>query len=167
VALAVTGKDVFVGRIKLEQPGGPGLEKRIREEMARLVPFPLDEARLDFEILKNHEDSQWVDALAVAARRRHVDSLVQLAARLRKTPLVVDATACALANAFEFNYQPGVSAVTALAHLGAAWMTVCILRGSTLLLAKDLSLEPAPFREKEWSLSDRIAALLEGILESL
>src|SRR5262249_1751535 len=71
------------------------------------------------------------------------------------------------ANAFEFNYQPNASSVTALAHLGAARMTVCILRGSTLLLAKDLALKPARLSEREGSLSDRIAGQLERVFESM
>ena len=164
VALALAGEGVFLTRLKLER-GASDLEAQVREEAARLAPFPLDEARLDYQVLDNFSDSCWVSALVVAARSRRVENLRDLATRAGKTPLVVDSTACALANAYEFNYEPAPSDVVALIHVGAAWMTVCVIRGSTPLLAQDLPLAPTEFTEEEWNLTDRIAVQLERVFE--
>lgn len=165
VALSLTGEDVFVVRLKLEETEAGSLETKVREETARLAPFPLDQAKLDYQVLENWSNSEWVQALAVAARKRPVERLQELMRRAAKTPVVVDATACALVNAYAFNYEPGPSEIVALAHLGASWMTVCIVRGSIPLLAKDLWLGSSRYTEEEQGLTERIVVHLERVFE--
>ena len=165
VAVALAGQDVFVTRLKVERAAGESLDARLREETARLAPFSLENASVAFQVLDTFSNSTWVEALVAAASRGRIDRLQEVLAGAGKTPVVVDSAACALANAFQVNYDPSPTQITALLHLGAAAMTVVIVRGATPLVARDLSLAPAQFTEEEWSLTDRIAVQLERVFE--
>ncbi|HYM12051.1 MAG TPA: pilus assembly protein PilM [Bryobacterales bacterium] len=165
VAVGLAGEDIFVARVKVERANGDDLAELVRREAARLAPFPLEGASVDFQVLDTLLNSRWIHALVVAAKPGKVGRLEDLLREAGKTLEVADSTACALVNAFEVNYEPAPTDVTALVHLGAALMTVCVVRGSTPLLAKDLSLAPSQFSEEEWSTTDRIAVQLERVFE--
>jgi type IV pilus assembly protein PilM len=165
VAFAVEGDDVFLARVKLQKGSEENLRAQICQETARLAPFPISGASVDYHVLDAPADSGWLDVLVVAAARAKIRRMQDLLRRAGKIPVLADSTACALANAFDFNYQPAPAEVTALVHLGPAMMTVCIVRGSVPLVAKDLPLALPHFTEEEWSLTDRIAVHLERVFE--
>ena len=164
VAVSLAGEDVFVARLKVERNGEEDLEKRIRAEAARSVPFPLEQANVDYQVLEKSSDAKWAHALVVAVPSGRVYRFQDLIRGAGKTVMVVDSTACALANAFQVNYRPAPSEVTALVHLGAAWMTLCIVRGSIPIVTKDLPLAPSRYAPAPL---DRIAVELERLLESM
>jgi type IV pilus assembly protein PilM len=165
VAVALSGQDVFVARLKVECGSSEPLEARLRSEAASIAPFPLDSASLDYQVLDNFSHSQWVDALVVAAPPGRVDRMVDLMQRSKKALAVVDATACALVNAFQVNYDPAPDEITALVHVGNALLTLVIVRGSALLLARDILLPPAA--PSQAPLAERVVVEVERLLERL
>jgi type IV pilus assembly protein PilM len=56
-----------------------------------------------------------------------------------KTPAIVDIDALALQNCYEFNYEPSPSQVVALLNLGASVMNINIVKGTTPLFPRDVS----------------------------
>ncbi|MBI3694781.1 MAG: pilus assembly protein PilM [Acidobacteria bacterium] len=167
VAVGLAGEDVFLTRLKLERNSKTTIEAQVREEAARVAPFPLDQAPLDFQVLETFSDSQWVDVLVVAAKPGKIERLQAVLQRAGKTPVVVDSAACALANAYELNYEPAPADLVTLLHLGAAGMTVCIVRGATPVLAKDLPLSGIQQASEELTLTDRIGIHLEKVFEQM
>ncbi len=166
-AVAMAGDEVTHARLKVERASRDALEALVRQELARVAPFPLEEALVDFQVLDNFAHSQWLDAVAVAVKRGAVESLEQVLERAGKVVTVADSTACALANVFEINYQPASNEITALLHLGAATMTVCILRGATPLVVRDVTLDTTqPWREQAGS-AERVVVEFERVLEQL
>lgn len=164
------GGDEFFARLKLERGGQQALDARVREEAARLAPFPIETAHLDFDLLDNSFDLQWSSVLVAAARPEKITRLQELLSRAGKTATVVDVTAGALANAFELNYSPKPSAVTALLDIGASGMTVCIVRGSTPLLAEYVPLAALRLTlgvEEEADPAERIVIELERLFERM
>jgi len=165
VSAGLAGEDLLVARLKLSAAAGQTLETAVREEAARLAPLPLEQYTLDYQVLDNSSDGQAAEALLVAAKRERVERLREIVRQAGKKLVVADSTACALANVFELNYQPQPAEITVLLHLGAATMTACILRGSTPLLVRDVSLAPLGASEQEWPRIDRVAVELERVLE--
>jgi len=167
VAVAMAGDEVCHLRRKVERLEVPKMEPRLRDELRQVASFPVDDALLDFEVLDTFADRQWVDVLMVAARRGAVERMQQVVERAGKSAAIVDSTACALANAFEANYQPAANEVTALIHLGAVTLTVCILRGATPLVVLDVTLDAAtPWRDQEKP-AERVVVELERVLEHM
>ena len=167
VAVGVAGEDVIHTRQRLTRADDESLRAQVREQTARLIPFPLEQANLDFQILDNFSVARWVEALVVAVKREKVERLRDVLERAGKTPVIVDSTAYALANAFQTSYEPLLSEIAVLVHLGTGTMTVVIVRGSTPILAQDFSLVQAQFSEEEYSLTDRIAVQLERMFERM
>jgi type IV pilus assembly protein PilM len=167
LAVAVAGEEVFHARLKVERAALGALDELVRQELARLAPFSPADSIVDYQVLDSFAHSQWVDAVAVAATKSSVERLRNMLDRAGRTAAIVDSTACALANVFEFNYQPVSNEITALLHLGAATLTVCILRGATPLLVRDLTLEgDKPWREQEGS-TERVAVEVERAFEQM
>jgi len=166
-AVSVAGDEVAHARLKVERVSTEALETRVREELQRSASFSLSDALIDYQILDSFAHSQWVDAVAVAAHRGAVERLEQVVERAGKTVAIVDSTACALANVFGVNYQPAPNEVTALLHVGAATMTVCIVRGATPVAVRDITLDTTtPWREQVTA-PDRILAELERIMQNM
>lgn len=165
VALALGGEDVLVTRVKVERADEAVVAARLREEANRQSRFPLDGASVDFQVLQQPADSEWIDALVVAADAEQVKRAAQLLQDVGKTLVIADSAPCALMNAYEFNYRPGESELVALLHIGAAFMTVCVLRGPTPLVVRDLPLAPDRISEEEWSLPNRITVQVERVFE--
>lgn len=167
VAVAVAGDEVAHVRLKVERAVVEAVDALVRQELGRAAPFPLEEAVVDFQVLDTFVHSQWLDAVAVAVKRGAVEQLQQVLERAGKSAAVVDTTACALANVFEVNYQPAPNEITALLHLGAATMTVCILRGATPLVIRDITLDTTqPWRE-QGAPAERVVVELERVLEQM
>jgi len=168
VAVAVGGEDLFLTRLKLPRGAdNDDVGARVLSEAISMAPFPLHQANLDFHTLNDSADTGMIDALVVAVKRARVESLREVLHRAGKTPIVVDSTACCLANAFQFNYDPEPGEISALLHLGADMMTICIVRGSTPLLSRDLPLAPPLYSDENWNLSERVAVQLERVFEML
>jgi type IV pilus assembly protein PilM len=56
-----------------------------------------------------------------------------------KTPAIVDIDALALQNCYEYNYEPSPNQVVALLNLGASVMNINIVKGTTPLFPRDVS----------------------------
>jgi type IV pilus assembly protein PilM len=167
VAAALSGQDIFVARLKVERNQSDSLEGRLRAEAASIAPFPLEGAALDYHVLDNFSHPDWVDALVVAAPPGRVDRLVDLLHRARKSLAVVEATACALVNVFQVNYEPAPTEVTALVHAGASTLSVVIVRGSAPVLARDVLLASSAMSPAVPSAPERVVVELERTFERL
>jgi len=56
-----------------------------------------------------------------------------------RTPAIVDIDALALQNCYEYNYEPASGQVVALLNLGASVMNINIVKGTTPLFPRDVS----------------------------
>ncbi|HZS51144.1 MAG TPA: pilus assembly protein PilM [Bryobacterales bacterium] len=167
VITGVSGSDVFVARVKLERGAPETLAARIRERACDAAPFSLEQAYLDYQLIDNFSDSQWVDVLVAAVKPGRLDVLQDVLRRAGKRATIVDVVSCALANVFEVNYAPAPSAVSGLLHVGASTLTVCIVRGSTPLIAEEVSLTTVAGETAELNRAERVAIELERIFEQM
>ena len=94
-------KDVIMGvgnqRLVVREVTVPALpEKELREslrfQVADMIPIPIDDAVLDYDILEEHEQDgqKMVRLLVVAAQREMLEQLVQAAVRAKLNPVGVD-----------------------------------------------------------------------------
>ncbi|HHQ4581037.1 TPA: PilM family type IVa pilus assembly protein TapM [Aeromonas hydrophila] len=135
-ATAVTGSNVITKVILVDtRLSDNELENQVQLEAEQLIPFPLDEVSLDFEILGKVTDQDRQEVLLSAARTESVNGRVTALAEAGMITKVVDVGAHALGRAVlaclpelqEWEKPVGVI------DIGASTMTfVALVKGQTI-----------------------------------
>ncbi|HEY6274687.1 MAG TPA: type IV pilus assembly protein PilM [Terriglobales bacterium] len=139
VATSVSGHSVIVKPIKVQPMSESELAEGITTEAAQHIPFDIADVNLDFEILNPHSMGPQMDVLLVAVKKDKILNYTNVLSLAGKTPSVVDIDAFALQNCYEYNYQPAQDATVALLNLGASVMNINIVKGTTPLFTRDVS----------------------------
>jgi type IV pilus assembly protein PilM len=80
-----------------------------------------------------------MDVLLVAVKKDKILNYTNVLSMAGKTPAIVDIDALALQNCYEYNYEPSPNQVVALLNLGASVMNINIVKGTTPLFPRDVS----------------------------
>jgi type IV pilus assembly protein PilM len=139
VATAVSGHSVIVKKISLPSMSDDELADTIQKEAAQHIPFDLADVNLDYQILSEDSASPTMDVLLVAVKKDKILNYTNVLSMAGKTPAVVDIDSLALQNCYEFNYEPTPNQVVALLNLGASVMNINIVKGTTPLFPRDVS----------------------------
>src|SRR2546422_10850284 len=139
VATAVSGHSVIVKKISLPSMSDQELAETIQKEAAQHIPFDLDDVNLDYQILSEDAGNPQMDVLLVAVKKDKILNYTNVLSMAGKTPAIVDIDALALQNCYEYNYEPAPGQVVALLNLGASVMNINIVKGTTPLFPRDVS----------------------------
>jgi len=139
VATAVSGHSVIVKKISLPSMSDQELADTIQKEAAQHIPFDLADVNLDYQILSDDATSPQMDVLLVAVKKDKILNYTNVLSMAGKTPAIVDIDALALQNCYEYNYEPAPTQVVALLNLGASVMNINIVKGTTPLFPRDVS----------------------------
>jgi len=139
VATAVSGHSVIVKKISLPAMSDAELAETIEKEAAQHIPFDLADVNLDYQILSEDEGQPQMDVLLVAVKKDKILNYTNVLSMAGKTPAIVDIDALALQNCYEYNYEPSPNQVVALLNLGASVMNINIVKGTTPLFTRDVS----------------------------
>ena len=135
VATAVSGHSVIVKKISLPSMSDQELAETIEKEAAQHIPFDL----ADYQILSEEAGGSNMDVLLVAVKKDKILNYTNVLSMAGRTPAIVDIDALALQNCYEYNYQPAPGQVVALLNLGASVMNINIVKGTTPLFPRDVS----------------------------
>jgi type IV pilus assembly protein PilM len=139
VATSVSGHSVIVKPITVPAMSEQELAERIQLEAAQHIPFDINDVNLDYQVLSNDANSAQMRVLLVAVKKDKILNYTNVLSMAGKTPAVVDIDVFALQNCYEYNYQPSPAATVALLNLGASVMNINIVKGSTPLFTRDVS----------------------------
>lgn len=133
IVAGFSGRGSVLATINLPKNGDADLEQAVRDEAARLVPYDLDKAQLDYQILDS-EHLPHIRALLVAARRSDVLDRLELFFAAGLHPMRIEPEAVALANAFETanrgDYFLPEGAAAALVDFGAGKTLITVTDGT-------------------------------------
>ena len=142
-ATAVAGASVITKVIALPE----GLSERELEALVQLeadqyIPYPLDEVKLDYQILGPSAGGvSTVDVLLAASHSEIVDDRAAILQAAGLEPACVDAESFAIQNAYEQlieTPEPGVDkAVTAIVDIGATGMSVMVLHEGRIVYDRE------------------------------
>jgi type IV pilus assembly protein PilM len=144
---SVGGRDVMVKKIQMDRMKEADAREVIRWEAEQYVPYDMESVQLDFMILDPESDGLQMSVLLVAAKREVVEQRVGLLRDAGLQATVVDVDACALHNAFEYNYPDAMRGVTALVNVGHEISTVNVLQEGSLTLTRDIPFGSRRMRE--------------------
>ena len=139
IATSVSGHSVIVKPIKVQPMSEGELADGITAEAAQHIPFDIADVNLDFEILNPEAGGPQMDVLLVAVKKDKILNYTNVLSLAGKTPSIVDIDAFALQNCYEYNYQPAPDTTVALLNLGASVMNINIVKGTTPLFTRDVS----------------------------
>jgi len=139
VATAVSGHSVIVKKISLPSISDAELADTIQKEAAQHIPFDLADVNLDYQIMSEDEGQPQMDVLLVAVKKDKILNYTNVLSMAGKAPTIVDIDVFALQNCYEYNYEPSPGSTVALLNLGASVMNINILKGSTPLFTRDVS----------------------------
>jgi len=139
VATSVSGHSVIVKKISVQPMSEGELAEGINAEAAQHIPFDITDVSVDFDILNPEETGPQMDVLLVAVKKDKILNYTNVLSLAGKAASIVDIDVFALQNCYEFNYQPSPDSTVALLNLGASVMNINIVRGSTPLFTRDVS----------------------------
>src|ERR1700716_4324313 len=139
VATSVSGHSVIVKKISVQPMSESELAESITTEAAQHIPFDIADVNVDFDILNPDDTGPQMDVLLVAVKKDKILNYTNVLSLAGKTPAIVDIDALALQNCYEFNYEPAPTQVVALLNRGASVMTINIVKGTTPLFPRDVS----------------------------
>ncbi|HEV2990535.1 MAG TPA: type IV pilus assembly protein PilM [Candidatus Angelobacter sp.] len=139
VATSVSGHSVIVKKIAVQPMTEGELADSITTEAAQHIPFDIADVNVDFDILNPDDQGAHMDVLLVAVKKDKILNYTNVLSLAGKSPAVVDIDAFALQNCYEYNYQPGHDSTVALLNLGASVMNINIVKGTTPLFTRDVS----------------------------
>ena len=126
IAFAVSGSAVFSKKITIPFLSEKELEDKLIVIAAQYVPFPIEEANMDYQLLSPLQDkTQELDLVITAVKKKFLENYVSLLKTCNLKPAVVDTVATALANTFSLAYPNQKSAV--LIHIGACLTQIVVI----------------------------------------
>jgi len=139
VATSVSGHSVIVKKISIPTMSEQELAEHIGTEAAQHIPFDIADVNIDFQILSEDLSGPQMDVLLVAVKKDKILNYTNVLSLAGKSPAIVDIDAFALQNCYEYNYDPAPGATVALLNLGASVMNINIVKGTTPLFTRDVS----------------------------
>jgi type IV pilus assembly protein PilM len=154
VAISIGGYSVIVKMINVQSMSEEQLQETIHFEAEQYIPFDISDVNLDFQILgENEQNPNQMSVLLVAAKKEMIDDYINLTQLAGLNPCIIDVDAFALQNIFESSYDLGDENV-ALIDIGASKTSLNILKGSTSVFMRDVSLGCGQINQKIASLID-------------
>lgn len=139
VATSVSGHSVIVKKITMPTMSDSELADHIQTEAAQHVPFDIADVNVDYQILSDDTSGPQMDVLLVAVKKDKILNYTNVLSLAGKAPAVVDIDAFALQNCYEYNYDPAPGSTVALLNVGASVMNINIVKGTTPLFTRDVS----------------------------
>lgn len=126
VTIVAPGFQVFSKNIKFPKVDNSKVSQLIQYEAQQNIPFPLEEAVWDSQVLSGTDTE--VEVLLVAIKKPIVEGLSTICGSVKQEVTLIDAPAAALLNAFRYNY-PDYDGCTLLLDIGAKTSNVIIVEG--------------------------------------
>src|SRR5204863_1784883 len=139
VATAVSGHSVIVKKISMQTVPENEVPELLQTEAAQYIPFDMNDVNSDYQVLTDDPNEPQMDVLLAAVKKDKILNYTNVLSLAGKIPAVVDIDAFALQNCYEYNYEPSPSSTVALLNLGASVMNINIVKGTTPLFTRDVS----------------------------
>lgn len=138
VVIGLAGRDVIIKRITMDRMSEADTREQIKWEAEQYVPFDINEVSLDFDVVNPTFGENQQEVILVAAKNELINNLSSLLKELNLNPIIVDTTAFAVQNVFEFNYTPAPEDIVGLVHIGAGMTVINVIKGGSSLSARDV-----------------------------
>jgi len=131
VAAAVSGERVFCQAEEASESERGDLPALAKSRIAETISYPASSASSGYQEAPG--GFVWV-----AAPAESIDWIRETVRLSAKTPTLIQAQSCALANAYAFSYQPAAQDAVLLLHVGARRASIVLMRGEVPIYGRDV-----------------------------
>ena len=139
VAIALSGHSVIIKKIAIPATSEEELAEVVPWEAEQYIPFDVEDVNLAYQVLQDGGAEGNMDVLLVAAKKDKINDYTSVVTQAGRNPVLVDVDVFALQNCFEMNYDAEAAGGTALINIGASTTNVAILKGTTSIFWRDIS----------------------------
>jgi type IV pilus assembly protein PilM len=139
VAIALSGHSVIIKKISIPATSEEELAEVIPWEAEQYIPFDVEDVNLAYQVLKGGGGDGNMDVLLVAAKKDKIHDYTSVVTQAGRNPVLVDVDVFALQNCYEMNYDADPGEGVALVNVGASTTNVAVLKGSTSIFWRDIS----------------------------
>jgi type IV pilus assembly protein PilM len=139
VAIALSGHSVIIKKISIPATSEEELAEVIPWEAEQYIPFDVEDVNLAYQVLKGGGSDGNMDVLLVAAKKDKIHDYTSVVTQAGRNPMLVDVDVFALQNCYEMNYETDATEGVALVNVGASTTNVSIIKGSTSIFWRDIS----------------------------
>ena len=139
ISISLCGEDIIVKQIALPHVTDvKHIATVISGEAEQYIPHNLDNAHLQYHILKNQDHPDMTKALIISAQKDIIFKFIELINHLDMNCSIVDIASFALSNCFTNNYPQIEGDTMVLLNLGSAITNFVVLENKEITFAKDL-----------------------------
>lgn len=139
ICLSLCGGNIIVKQIVLpEIDDASHIKDVVSDEAEQYIPHDLNNAHLQYHILKNQEKGSVTRALIISAQKDTIFSFLELAQHLTLQCTVIDVASFALFNCFINNYPHIQEDTVVLLNVGSTITNFVVLENGEITFAKDL-----------------------------
>lgn len=128
--IAVAGQTVIVRHVKFPLMERSELAEGIKWESERYIPYPIDDASVDFEIVSRDEGNKEMEVMLVAAQKRLVETHIQAVKKAGLQPIAIDVQPFALLRSLGL-LRVDDSKVFVIIDIGAGTTDLLIYKGGS------------------------------------
>lgn len=139
ICISLCGGNIIVKQITLPYINDEkNIPHIVRDEAEQYIPHDLSTTNLQYHILKNNPDPDWIKLLIISAQKDMIFSFLELAQMLNLQCSIMDIASFALSNCFTKNYPQIEEDTVALLNLGSEISNFVVLEDREIVFAKDL-----------------------------
>jgi type IV pilus assembly protein PilM len=147
VISAVPGRVAIIKKIQLPAQGEEELDANVEFQASQVIPDTLENVNLDYQVLDYVEADNKIDVLLVAVKKEIINSYTQVIKDAGLTPTIIDIDYFAMENMYEISYEPEMTGVVGLIHVGARYTSINVLKHGVSAFTGDLPVGGEAFTE--------------------
>lgn len=136
-AVGMFGTSVITKKISMPKMDKNLISEQIRWEAEQYIPIDLDKVTLDYHVLSNRVNGDTQEVLLIAGKHEHIYKYMEALSLSQLKTAVLDVSAFALANIFEFNYGRS-NDVVALINIGSGVTHFVVVERGEVVFARDI-----------------------------
>ncbi len=146
VCIGLFGTSVITKKISMPKMDKKLLQEQIRWEAEQYLPFDISEVTLDYHVLNTPSAAgpDNIDVLLVGAKQEYVFRFIEAVSLSGLSTSIIDVSALALANCFEYNYGRLPQAVSLL-NVGSDVTNFVVIDHGEVVYCRDIPLGGSSF----------------------
>lgn len=161
VYAAVAGQGVVVRHAKFPKMPSEELRQAMQWEAQKYIPFPVEQAALDFTVLPTEGDQQTTEVMLVAAKNELIESHLETMELAGLTPVAIDVQPFTMLRALRYSRTGAPDAeppgddegVVAYVDVGAGTTDIVIAKGELVKFTRIVPIGGAAFTQ---AIADRL-----------